>query len=209
MTTIRRLTDSCLLVTTDSDASLFDPGLHTFTSGEVDLESIGDVTRVFITHEHGDHVNPDFVAWLIDRGKDLTVYSNQAVAELLRPHEIEVDTTVPEDVTVEDVLHEAIPSGATPPNRSFTIEEVFTHPGDSRQPTICAPIMALPLVAPWGSATGAVEFARRLRPNQVVPIHDFYLSQAGRHWLWNMVKEVLTQDGIDLVELDWDQSFST
>lgn len=208
MTTIQRLTDSCLLVTSDSDATLFDPGVHTFTSGEIDLNSIGDVTRVFVTHEHGDHVNPEFVAWLIDRSRDLIVYSNPAVAELLRPHEIQVEISVPEDVTVEDVPHEVIPSGAAPPNRSFTIEGVFTHPGDSRQANICAPVMALPLVAPWGSATGAVEFARRLRPNQVVPAHDFYLSAAGRHWLWGMVKGVLAQDGIELVELDWGERFS-
>ena len=60
MAQIRRLTDSCLLVTTDAGISLFDPGFHTFGSGEIDLDSIGDVTRVFISHEHRDHVDPGF-----------------------------------------------------------------------------------------------------------------------------------------------------
>jgi L-ascorbate metabolism protein UlaG (beta-lactamase superfamily) len=76
MSQIRRLTDSCLLVTTEDEATLFDPGFHTFLDGPVDLDSIGDVTRVLVTHEHADHVNPDFMDWLVDRNSDLVVHSN-------------------------------------------------------------------------------------------------------------------------------------
>lgn len=203
MTDIRRLTDSCLLVTTDSDATLFDPGFHTFLEGEVDLDSIGDVTRVFITHEHGDHVHPDFVKWLIDRKKDLAIYSNQAVAALLAGHDMEVSTEVPQGTSVEDVLHEKLPNGTQPPNRSWTIDGVITHPGDSHQPTVTAPILALPLVAPWGSATAAVEFAARVAPTQAIMIHDFYLSAAGRDRIRHMVGGALAAAGVELLDLDW------
>ena len=208
MTEIRRLTDSCLLVTTDEDATLFDPGFHTFLEGEVDLQSIGDVTRVFVTHEHGDHVHPDFVKWLIDRRKDLVVYSNQAVVDLLEEHDIEVSVDVPVGASVEDVLHERLPTGAQPPNRSFTIEGVITHPGDSRQPTVTAPILALPLLAPWDSVTGGVEFARRVKPERVIMIHDFYLSEPGRARIRHMAGSVLADDGIEMLDLDWGQSLT-
>ena len=208
MATVRRLTDSALLVTTDDEATLFDPGFHTFTTGEIDLESIGDVTRVLISHEHGDHVHADFIRWLIDRRADLTVHSNQAVADLLAREGIEVSVEAPDRVSFEDVLHERVPSGATPPNRAFTIDGVLTHPGDSRQPTKTAPVLALPLIVPWDSATGAVEFARRLRPELVVAIHDFYLAKAGRDWIRGMVKNVLAGDSIGFVDIDWDQSFT-
>lgn len=208
MAKIQRLTDSCLLVTTDEHATLFDPGFHTFQSGLIDLNSIGDVTRVFITHEHGDHVNPEFVRWAIDRRSDVEVFANEAVRDLLAGHGIEVNTGVPDGATVEDVLHGRIPSGATPPNRSFTIDGLLTHPGDSREPSTTAPILALPLLVPWDSATGAVDFARRLTPRQVVPIHDFYLSDMGRGWIRGMIKGVLANDDIDLVDLDWGDSFS-
>jgi L-ascorbate metabolism protein UlaG (beta-lactamase superfamily) len=208
MTTIRRLTDSCLLVTTDSDATLFDPGVHTFQSGDIDLGSIGEVTRVLITHEHGDHVNPEFVNWLIDRQSDLTIFSNDPVVGLLQKHDIEASTTVPSGVSIEDVLHGKIPNGATPPNRSFTIDGVFTHPGDSREPTTTAPVLALPLLVPWDSATGAVEFARRLAPSYVIPIHDFYLAKGGRSWIRGMVGDALESDGVELVDIDWGGSFT-
>lgn len=208
MTEIRRLTDSCLLVTGDDHATMFDPGFHTYLDGAVDLDSIGDVTRVLVTHEHGDHVHPDFVKWLIDRRRDLVIYSNQAVADLLSGHGIEVSVEVPDGVGIEDVVHERLPNGSQPPNRSFTIEGVITHPGDSHQPTVTASILALPMVAPWGSLTAAVEFARRVRPQQVFMIHDHYMSETGRSRIRHMADSALGADGIEVLDLDWGQSLT-
>jgi len=208
MTQIRRLTDSCLHVTTDDAATLFDPGFHTFLEGEIDLGSIGEVTRVLISHEHRDHVNPEFVKWLIDRGEDVTVYSNQAVVDLLSGTGVEASVETPQGVSIEDVLHGMLPTGSRPPNRAYTIDGLITHPGDSREPTRTAPILALPLMAPWDSTTGAVEHARRLKPSQVVPIHDFYLNESGRAWLRTLAKNVLETDGIEVVDLDWGDSYT-
>lgn len=208
MTTIRRLTNSCLTVADDSGTALFDPGFFTFESGEIDLESIGEVQRVMITHEHGDHVKPEFVRWLVDRGEDVRVHANQAVVDLLAGHEIEASTEIPTGVSCEDVLHEVIPTGAQPTNRAFTIEGVITHPGDSYQPSSTAPVLALPLLTPWGSTTRSVEFAKRLGPQQVVPIHDFYLSRSGRDFVVGMAKAVLAKAGIEVVPLDWGESFT-
>jgi L-ascorbate metabolism protein UlaG (beta-lactamase superfamily) len=208
MATIRRLADSCLLVTTDAGTTLFDPGFWTFDSGAVDLDSIGDVQRVLITHEHGDHVKPAFVRWLVDRGDDVVVHTNDAVVELLARHDIEATADVPSDCSAEDVLHGAIPTGATPPNRSWTIDGVLTHPGDSHEPGSTAPILALPLMAPWTSMTDALAFARSLGPSQVVPIHDFYLSDSGRAAMGGMAKAILAQSDIELVPLDWGESFT-
>lgn len=205
---IRRLADSCLVVSNEAGTTLLDPGFFTFDSGEVDLENIGDIQRVLITHEHPDHVKPEFVRWLVDRGEDVRVFSNEAVAALLQPHGIEVDTDAPAGVRYEDVLHEMIPTGATPPNRCFTIEGVLTHPGDSYQPSSSAPVLALPLLAPWGSATRSVEFARRLGPRQVVPIHDFYLARSGQEWLHSFVGRVLADADIELVPLFWGDGFT-
>ena len=208
MTTIRRLADSCLIVAADNGATLFDPGALAFDSDEVDLNSIGDIQRVLISHEHGDHVKPEFVRWLLDRGEDVTVLANQAVADLLAPHEIEVETATPAGLSSEDVLHEITPMGTAPPNRSFTVDGVLTHPGDSYQPTSSAPVLALPLLIPWGSTFESMEFARKLAPQQVVPIHDFYLSASGRQWITGMAKAVLAKSDIELVPLDWGESYS-
>lgn len=208
MTTIRRLADSCLLVTTDHGTSMIDPGFFTFDSGEVDLDSIGEVRRVLITHEHGDHVKPEFVRWLVDRGDDVAVHGNDAVAGILEGHDIEVVTSDPSGVSSEDVRHETIPSGDAPPNRSYTVDGVLTHPGDSYQPTATAPVLALPILIPWGSTTQSVAFARRLAPRQVVPVHDFYMSPMGRQFITGMVAGVLGGEGIEVIPLDWGDSYT-
>lgn len=208
MATIRRLTDSCLLVADDTGTTLFDPGFHTFADTEV-RDSIGDVQRVLITHEHRDHVAPDFVAWLLDRGTDVTVHANDAVVDLLACHDIPATAEAPAGTTVEDVMHEVLPTGAQPTNRAWTVEGLFTHPGDSYQPTTTAPIMALPLMTPWGSATAAVDFARRVGPTQVIPVHDFYLDPAGREWIGGLAKGVLAEDGIEVVTLGWGEQMTT
>ncbi len=208
MPTIRRLTDSCLVVTTDDGATLIDPGFHTFDTGLIELDSIGEIQRVLVTHEHGDHVKPAFVRWVLDRGDDVTVHANQAVVDLLAEHEIAASTLPPQGCSAEDVIHERIPTGAQPPNRSWTIDGVITHPGDSYQPSTTAPVLALPLLVPWGSVTASVDFARALGPRQVVPIHDFYTSRHGRTWLASMAKAVLEPSGIEVVPLDWGESYS-
>ena len=208
MPTIRRLADSCLIVTSDDGATMLDPGFHSFSAEEIDLQAIGDIQRVLVTHEHGDHVSVDFVRWLLDRGEDVAVHSNQAVADLLAKYDIAVVMDTPSGVTVEDVFHEMTPMGTAPPNRSFTIDGILTHPGDSYQPTATAPVLALPLLIPWGSTVQSMEFARRLAPQQAVPIHDFYLSTSGREWITNIARTVLAQSDIELVPLDWGESFT-
>jgi L-ascorbate metabolism protein UlaG (beta-lactamase superfamily) len=208
MTTIRRLTDSTLVVRSDDHATLFDPGFHTFTSGDIDLGSIGDISRVLITHEHRDHVNADFVRWLVDRRSDLEVVTNQVVVDILEKAGIEATTEVPEGVSVEDVLHAPLPNGATPPNRSFTVGDVFTHPGDSYAPEHTGPVLALPLMTPWGSIGGALDFVRRIRPERVIPIHDFYLTSFGREWMVDITAPTLEAEGIEVVALGWGESLT-
>ncbi len=208
MTTIRRLTHSCVIVTADDHSTLIDPDFFTFTSGAIDLNSIGDVTRVLITHEHGDHVHPDFVRWLRDRRSDLEVFSNQAVQTMLSKSDIDVSTEVPAGTKVEDLVHERIPNGATPPNRAWTVGELFTHPGDSYGLTVSAPVLSLSLLAPWGSSTASVDFAKRLAPRQVIPAHDFYLSEQGRSFLPGLVAGPLREAGIEFVPLGWGDSYT-
>jgi L-ascorbate metabolism protein UlaG (beta-lactamase superfamily) len=208
MTTIKRITDSCLVATTDDGSTLFDPGFHAVETGALDLYEIGDVQKVLITHEHGDHVSPQFVRWVLDRNDDVRVYGNQNVADLLAREDIEVLTDVPSGTSAEDVTHEMTPMGTAPPNRSWTIDGVLTHPGDSYAPTKTAPVLALALLTPWGSTTSSLEFARTLAPQQAVPVHDFYLSELGRNWIYGVAKNVLAKSGIEVVTLDWGESYT-
>lgn len=205
MATIQRLAHSCLLVTTDDGTTLLDPGFFSFQEPPVDLDGLGDVHRVLVTHEHGDHVHPAFVRWLVERGDDVTVHANRPVVDLLAAEGITAEDTAPPGTSVEDVTHELLPNGTTVPNRSWTIGDVLTHPGDSYEPTRSAPVLALPLLSPWGSATASVAFARRLGVAAVVPVHDFYITARGREFLAGIVASPLADAGIELLALDWGQ----
>ncbi len=206
MPVVRRIANSCVTVTTDDGTTLFDPGSFSWSSDEVDLDTIGDVQRVLVTHTHPDHLEPAFVRWLVDRGDDVAVHGNDEVAAALAAHDVEVLDAAPDGVSAEDVLHERIPTGARPPNRAWTIGGVFTHPGDSYEPTTTAPVLALPLVTPWGSMTASVEFATRLGPAAVVPIHDFYLSASGRQAVMAIADRGFEGTGVELMKLDWGDS---
>lgn len=208
MTTIRRLADSCLTVSTDDGTSLIDPGFFTFGAAEEYLSDLGEVQRVLITHEHGDHVKPEFVRWLIDRGDDVQVFANDAVRSLLAAHDIEVEVSDPDGVSSEDCLHGVVPNGDQPTNRSYTVGGVLTHPGDSHEPASSGAVLALPCMVPWGSMTESIKFAKRLEPQQVIPIHDFYLSSSGRDFVTKMATNVLAGSGIEVVPLGWGESFT-
>ena len=208
MTTIRRLTHSCVIVTDDDHATMIDPDAFSFNSGAIELDTIGDISRVLITHEHSDHVDPDFVAWLVDRRSDVVVYSNDAVAGVLADRDIEVSREIPTGLSVEDVDHEPLPNGARPPNRAWTIEGTFTHPGDSYAPTVTAPVMSLSMLAPWGSTASSVEFAKRIKPSQVIPGHDWYLSTQGRDFVPGLIAAPLAAVGVEFVALGWGESYT-
>lgn len=208
MATLRRIANSCLTVTTDEGTTLFDPGFFSWESDDVDLGAIGDVQRVLITHAHADHLEPAFVRWLVDRGDDVAVHADGEVAAALEQHDVAVVLEAPTGASFEDVTHEPIPTGATPPNRAWTIDGVLTHPGDSYEPTTTAPVLALPLLIPWGSTTASAAFARRLAPRAVVPIHDFYLSASGRQVAMDLATKGLEGSGVELLRLDWGEHAS-
>lgn len=208
MVTITRVADSCLVVATEHGNTLIDPGGFAFKWEGIDLNDIGDVQRVLITHEHADHVSPEFVRWLVDRGTDVTVHGNNNVVTLLGEAGIEASTSAPAGTSLEDLTHETLPTGQKPPNRSWTVDGALTHPGDTYQSTSTARVLALALLAPWGSMTASVAFARKLGPRMVVPIHDFYLSRSGRTWATGVATKALESAGIELVDLDPGKSFS-
>ena len=207
MATIRRLTHSCLTVTTDAGTALLDPGFPTWEAVAI-RDTIGDVQQVLLTHEHIDHVHPGFVRWLRDRGSDVVVHGNDAVAALLADEDVEVRTDVPDGLSVEDVAHGTLPDGSAPPNRVFTLEGTLTHAGDSFDLTATAPVLALPLMAPWGTVTDAVATARRLRPQVLLPIHDFYLSAEGRAFVSGIAERFLEAKGVRVHALEPGESMT-
>jgi len=60
----------------------------------------------------------------------------------------------------------------------------------------------MPFAAPWGSLTSGADRARLVKPRYVVPIHDWFLSDGGRAFMYRLAEMALAADGIELIQIE-------
>lgn len=76
------------------------------------------------------------------------------------------------------VTHEPILSDSLPRCTAFLVNERVLNPSDSFQSSLFAfegvELLVLPVMAPFLTELTVVDFARRMRPRQVLPVHDGY-----------------------------------
>ena len=199
--TIQKLADSCVLVDTGAHRALIDPGFYTWEHDGLDLSSLPALDRLLITHNHQDHCKPEFVEALAAAYPEMVIETNTEVAADLAEVGVSA-TTAPSEWTEQITApHEPTPMGSQPLNVGFTVGGLFTHPGDSYTFDATAPVLALPLLPPWGSTTEAVAVARRLAPSHVI-IHDWHLTTAGKRWLYGSAVRGLGDAGISVLPLE-------
>jgi L-ascorbate metabolism protein UlaG (beta-lactamase superfamily) len=196
--TITKLVHACLLVEANGKRVLVDPGSFSWQDDRLDASAVEGVDRILITHEHADHVSVEFVRAALERSNGALVETTPALQAILADEGIEAVT---EGTPQFAAPHERIPIGPGPQNVGFHIEGVLSHPGDSHSFVETMPILAMPFVAPWGSLTNGADRARLVRPAYVVPIHDWFLSEGGRTFMYRLARTALDQDGIELVEI--------
>ena len=197
--TITKLVHACLLVETNGKRTLIDPGGFTWDDERFDPSMVEGVDRILITHEHGDHVSFDFVRAALERSNDAEVETTPALQAILAEDGIEsVTTGTPQFISP----HERIPLGPGPQNTGFHVEYVLSHTGDSHSFNETMPILAMPFAAPWGSLTSGADRARLVKPRYVVPIHDWFLSDGGRAFMYRLAEMALAADGIELIQIE-------
>lgn len=179
---------SCLLVENGGDRILLDPGTFTFAGDAVPAETFDRIAAIVITHRHADHVDAASVKKIVDRNRSAAVLANADVCGLLKESGVSAETFEDGTRRVGGTTLRAIPAehaallnAVPPPNVGYVVEEKLLHPGDSFAPSLDAcrgiPLLALPITAPWTSEIGAGEFADRIAPNAVIPIHDGYVKE--------------------------------
>ena len=196
---ITKLVHACLLVEVDDTRILIDPGTFSWQDERLVPSMVDGVDRVLITHEHADHVSLEFLRAALERSNDAAVETTPALQAILAEQGIDAVT----DGTPQFAApHERIPIGPGPQNVGFHVEGVVSHPGDSHSFAETMPILAMPFVAPWGSLTNGADRARLVRPRYVIPIHDWFLSEGGRTFMYRLAKMALDEDGIELVQIE-------
>jgi len=105
-------------------------------------------------------------------------------------------------VTVTKVPHERLWDTEPPENIMVTIFGKLANPGDSHHFETKAEILALPIIAPWGSTTDAINLALKLHPKIIIPIHDWLYKDRVRQMMYQRLAEFFNPKGIDFKAIE-------
>lgn len=202
---ITKFEHSCLMVEMPAPVNrtvLFDPGK--FSEAIIDVEDLEFLDDIIITHQHSDHMSIPLLKQLTAKFPNARITAPNPVVELLAGEGINAASDPSAGIEFFKSPHEKIEpfSGVdTPPQIGVHYLNMLTHPGDSHSFKQTMPILALPVQAPWGSARRALELALKLKPQYVLPIHDWHWSQAGRQQMYEKFATVLAEQGIEFIML--------
>ena len=184
---ISKYVHSCLLFEQEGDKLLFDPGNYSFIEGRVSPETFRDVSTVVITHSHPDHLALEPLKQILAlSGAD--VVTNGEVAAILQGKGIDA-TTIEEGMLTAGAFtlqaiptpHEAILADTVPRHTAFLVNDRVLNCGDSFADPLSryagVELLIMPVMAPFLTEVGAAAFARRMRPRQVIPVHDGYAKE--------------------------------
>jgi L-ascorbate metabolism protein UlaG (beta-lactamase superfamily) len=177
---LTKFAHACVRLEKDGKVLLVDPGSF---SEDAAFEK---ADAILVTHEHQDHLDVDRVAAL-----DVPVYTNAGVAAQLtalgdRVHVVEGGQSFDAagfSVSAYGKDHAVIlPEWGVPcENIGFLIDDAVYHPGDSfTQPDRAVHTNLVPISGPWFALPPAVEYARTVKSEQLIGIHDALLSPIGQ-----------------------------
>lgn len=205
MMQLTKYPQSCLVVEVGGHRLLIDPG--TFLSAKYDLDDLGQLDGVLITHRHPDHIDPALVQALRFHGWPM--YGNDDVVELLGPDLVTAVTSgqpfevggVP--IVPHDLPHVPLVDGSPgPPNTGYLIDGHLFHPGDGVELTgVAAAIVAAPISGPSISFRDAYRLVELLGARTVVPIHYDYFTADPRHFarVCDLAEVLVLEDGASTV----------
>ncbi|MBP6880958.1 MBL fold metallo-hydrolase [Candidatus Saccharibacteria bacterium] len=195
---ITKYVHSCLLVEDEGKAVFIDPGKWSMESAIADLANWPRIDYVLVTHEHPDHMDINFIDTIRDYNPECLIISNKTVTDKLDARGMHASISTPSEINMATTAHAPMWTGqpAPPENSLFTLWNKLTHVGDSFQMIRPAPIVAMPIVSPWGSFAGAMELLLQMQPQAVIPIHDWHLSDEGKVWYYELAEKTLSQAGI-------------
>ncbi len=198
---VTKYTHSCLLVETPDRVALIDPGGFSWKSDSLDLDSIERIDRILVTHSHGDHMSVEFIEAVTKKFPEVHIVANEEVVQALQEAGVKgtyrgLDTACSRSF---EAPHEPIePFSKTAMNNGYHFQGELSHPGDSHSFNESKRILAMPFVAPWGIVMDGIKKCQELKPEIVIPIHDWFFSEPAKEWLYGRIKEVLAKDDIKL-----------
>ncbi len=195
---------ACLTLEKDGQLLVIDPG--GFSS---DFIAPANVVAVVITHDHGDHLDHDQLAGIIDKNPDALIIGDQAVTSTIEAFATRTvqsgdRLTIGEfDLEFFGGQHAVVYTVApTTTNLGVMVNDLFYYPGDSfTLPGKPVDVLALPIAAPWLKADEVREFMLAIKPRLAFPTHDALLSDIGKSLPDRQLPQFGRPQGIDYMRL--------
>lgn len=199
---VTKFLHSCLLVEDQGKTFLSDPGNFTDEAGVLNLEKISNIDYILITHEHADHMCPPLIKKILEKFPGAKIITNNSAKAVLENEGISAQTEGTDFIQTKVIPHEKIFGAEVPENIKITVNNLLTHPGDSFQFNSTTKVLALPLQAPWGDVTQAAELGAKLKPEIILPIHDWHWKDEVRIGLYKRLEDFFNKTGIKFIPLE-------
>lgn len=191
---------ACFTIEKDGHLIVVDPGGY---SG--DFIAPANVVAVVVTHQHGDHFDPDVLAAIYNKNPTSLLLADQAIIDLMPDHrgqavkvgdKVEVGSFELEFFGGEHAnIHSSIP---TIHNLGVLVNDLLYYPGDSLAlPERPVDTLAIPVAAPWLKIGEAVDFLLAVKPRLAFPTHDAILSEIGKELADAMLGKAARTAGIE------------
>jgi L-ascorbate metabolism protein UlaG (beta-lactamase superfamily) len=202
---ITKFVHACLLVETPDRVALFDPG--TMSTPSIDIAKLTKLDDIFITHTHGDHKDIPFIKQLVAKFPDVRITTTPEVVQELAAEGIKATDQPSDGIIFFDSPHESVAPLFGQPPQEIGIHYLgkLSHPGDSHSFHETKIILALPITAPWGSTIKALNLALELKPQHILPIHDWHWSDQAREQSYARFEKLFAEQGITFHKLQTGQ----
>lgn len=196
---ITKLGHSCVLAETPDRVGLFDPGVWADASL---IDQVDHVDRIVYTHEHPDHFDVDILKSLVLKFPEAHVVCNDAIKSKIIDAGIQTVIREETQCTVKfNSPHEQlpVPGAVAPTENGYHFQDMFTHPGDSQSFSETKKVLAMPFIGPWGKTEDSINKVLELKPEYVLPIHDWHYTDEAKEWLQNLLGSIFESTDIKLL----------
>jgi L-ascorbate metabolism protein UlaG (beta-lactamase superfamily) len=184
---ISKYLHSCLVFELDGYKILFDPGTFSFAEGLVTPQMFADVQAIILTHIHPDHYDIDILKSILALN-NAHVLTNSQIGQQL--DKAGISYTILENATEHlgpfklqafPVMHELIMDNPLPQMTGFLINDKVLHPVDSMEDKLLEykniELLIMVTMAPFANEPTISTFADKVRPKQILPVHDGYAKE--------------------------------